>query len=53
MVDHPTTTELATEAGYDLEEHQVTTEDGYILNLFRIPRGRGEAPSDAPKYDRP
>ncbi|KAF5294558.1 hypothetical protein FQR65_LT10750 [Abscondita terminalis] len=26
--------------GYPLEEHKVTTEDGYILTLFRIPNGK-------------
>lgn len=29
--------------GYPLEEHFVTTADGYVLGLFRIPRGAGEA----------
>jgi lysosomal acid lipase/cholesteryl ester hydrolase len=27
--------------GYDVEEHSVTTEDGYILTLFRIPGKAG------------
>ena len=26
--------------GYQCETHKVTTEDGYILTLHRIPRGR-------------
>ncbi|KAF0901085.1 hypothetical protein E2562_037651 [Oryza meyeriana var. granulata] len=29
--------------GYACEEHEVTTQDGYILALQRIPRGRGVA----------
>ncbi|KAF1885711.1 hypothetical protein Lal_00002610 [Lupinus albus] len=28
--------------GYKCQEHTVTTEDGYILGLQRIPEGRGE-----------
>ncbi len=32
--------------GYDAEEHTVTTEDGYIVTLHRIPRGAGEKPED-------
>ncbi|KAJ8985389.1 hypothetical protein NQ317_007546 [Molorchus minor] len=26
--------------GYDIESHYVTTTDGYILNIFRIPNGK-------------
>ena len=36
--------ELITSKGYPLETHYVTTEDGYILTLFRIPHGRKPAP---------
>ncbi|XP_078169477.1 triacylglycerol lipase 2-like [Carex rostrata] len=31
---------LVTPLGYKCEEHQVTTQDGYILSLQRIPEGR-------------
>ncbi|XP_022910211.1 lipase 3-like [Onthophagus taurus] len=31
--------ELITKYGYPLERHWVTTEDGYILNMHRIPHG--------------
>ncbi|KAK7393830.1 hypothetical protein VNO78_22394 [Psophocarpus tetragonolobus] len=34
--------------GYTCEEHQVTTEDGYILNLQRIPAGRSGDKADKP-----
>ncbi|CAH2056962.1 unnamed protein product, partial [Iphiclides podalirius] len=33
-------TELATEYGYSAEQHEVVTEDGYILTMFRITRGK-------------
>ena len=37
--------------GYDVEEHQVTTVDGYILTMHRIPRGKNESSdSKEPKY---
>uniref|UniRef100_A0A146M9I5 Lipase n=2 Tax=Lygus hesperus TaxID=30085 RepID=A0A146M9I5_LYGHE len=36
----PTLEELVTDAGYELDPHRVTTEDGHILALHRItPRG--------------
>merc|ERR1711971_243409 len=34
--------------GYNVEEHWVTTDDGYILGLHRIPHGRGETSSPRP-----
>ncbi|CAD7946836.1 unnamed protein product [Amoebophrya sp. A25] len=34
--------ELIVTKNYPLEFHKVTTEDGYILTLFRIPHGRSE-----------
>lgn len=30
-------TQLVTKYGYEIEEHRVTTEDGYILNIHRMP----------------
>ncbi|GLG98546.1 Lipase [Gryllus bimaculatus] len=32
--------ELITKYGYPVEQHEVTTEDGYILTVFRIPYGK-------------
>jgi lysosomal acid lipase/cholesteryl ester hydrolase len=35
--------------GYPAEKYEVTTEDGYILPLYRIPHGKNEQPSSDPK----
>ena len=35
--------DLIQSEGYPVETHTVTTEDGYILTLHRIPRGRTNA----------
>eukprot|EP00794_Sanderia_malayensis_P012755 gene12755-14062_t len=44
---HMTVPEIIIHNGYPVEEHFVTTEDGYILGLHRIPGGRNEkAPSN-------
>ena len=37
--------------GYELETHKVITEDGYILGMHRIPRGRQSNSSE--KESRP
>ncbi|ETO14640.1 hypothetical protein RFI_22727 [Reticulomyxa filosa] len=34
--------EIVAEKGYPIEEHYITTRDGYILGCFRIPYGRHE-----------
>ncbi|GLG98544.1 Lipase [Gryllus bimaculatus] len=39
--------ELITKYGYPVETHEVTTDDGYILTLFRIPYGRDSATKTA------
>ena len=38
--------------GYIFEEHKTTTDDGYILTLYRVPskKGANEAPSKLPVY---
>ena len=40
--------EIVTDNGFLYEEHTVTTEDGYILQVWRIPGKSGEAPSAKP-----
>lgn len=38
--------EIIRNNGYDVEVHNVTTEDGYILELHRIPRSKsGQEPT--------
>lgn len=34
--------EVIADKGYPVEEHEVTTRDGYVLSLQRIPRGKEE-----------
>lgn len=41
--------ELCNEYGFAYEEHTVTTEDGYILTVFRIPGKIGESESNVTK----
>lgn len=38
--------ELVLPLGYPLEESIVQTEDGYLLDLYRIPRGLADSPPD-------
>ncbi|KAM0726715.1 Lipase lipl-3 [Formica fusca] len=38
------TPEIIKRAGYPAEAHVVTTEDGYLLTLHRIPGGKGSLP---------
>lgn len=42
-------TEIINYNGYPAEEYTVTTDDGYILTIQRIPGGRQETPSAGPK----
>ena len=37
---HRTMPELVLSKGYPLEEHFVTTGDGYVLGVYRIPHGK-------------
>ncbi|KAK8398846.1 hypothetical protein O3P69_004144 [Scylla paramamosain] len=45
---HLTTPELIRARGYPAEVHQVVTEDGYILEIHRIPHGKDHVPAPAP-----
>jgi hypothetical protein len=40
--EHRTMPELVLGKGYPLEEHFVTTADGYVLGVYRIPHGKEE-----------
>ena len=41
--------EICTENGFQFEIHEVTTEDGYELNVFRIPGLVSESQSNVTK----
>jgi len=43
--DNMTTTEIILNRGYPAETHLVTTEDGYIIEMHRIPHGKPSPPS--------
>ena len=38
--------ELIRSYGYPVEEHEVVSEDGYVLTLHRIPHGKADSGSD-------
>ncbi|XP_021045220.1 tear acid lipase-like protein [Mus pahari] len=42
-------TEIISRWGYESEEHEVMTKDGYLLLIFRIPYGRNERRDSATK----
>lgn len=42
--EHSKMQELVKTQGYPLEEHFVTTVDGYVLGVYRIPCGRTQTP---------
>jgi pimeloyl-ACP methyl ester carboxylesterase len=41
-------TQMIQSKGYTWEEHKVITSDGYILGVYRIPRGRNAPPTSPP-----
>ncbi len=38
--------EMISKQGYPVETHEVTTEDGYILQMHRIPFGKKSPPEE-------
>ncbi|PSN34873.1 Lipase 3 [Blattella germanica] len=44
---HLTTPELIAKYGYPAETHTVTTEDGYVLQMHRIPHGKNQPPDES------
>lgn len=40
--------QIVRENGFDFEEHEVTTEDGYILKVHRVLPGMNPKPKNAP-----
>jgi len=42
----PTIEEMAAAQGFEIEKHQVTTEDGYILGSWRIPGKKSDLKDD-------
>eukprot|EP00803_Ostreobium_quekettii_P011451 evm.model.scf_833.3 EVM.evm.TU.scf_833.3 scf_833:21555-22907(-) len=45
--------DLVVQEGYPLEEHYVTTPDGYILGLYRIPHGRSQDRVNFDNFEEP
>ena len=43
------TDEMVAEAGYPVETHIVATDDGYLLSVHRIPRGRVDDGVEGPR----
>ena len=51
LPQHRKMQELVETQGYPLETHFVTTKDGYVLGIFRIPHGRAVEPESHFKTD--
>ncbi|XP_078361671.1 gastric triacylglycerol lipase-like isoform X2 [Oculina patagonica] len=47
--EHMNVTQIIHYNGYPAEEYHVTTDDGYVITIQRIPAGRKEVFSDGPK----
>lgn len=50
MIDHDKLEDVVRHYGYDFEEHKLTTPDGYILTIHRIPNTNHKNPQKSPVY---
>ncbi|KAJ8929438.1 hypothetical protein NQ314_017887 [Rhamnusium bicolor] len=43
-------TEIIAKYGYPIETHEISTEDGYLLDVYRLPYGRRSSTKEINRY---